>query len=142
VEAEHTSWLAGLILSGRRSGVLRKDMGWEELATGLLKHSTDSPVVFSSSVADSFPSPHVTTWTPPEDAAGAPIWDAWYSLTEERMWDTSMAALRDAGGQLELTPEGWEDYTFGNGMSWLDLQWGEEYAREILAERNREEARA
>jgi hypothetical protein len=132
VDSPHLDWLAGVIVSGLRSGVMREGAGWEAAVVWLREHNGQCPVVFSSSVTDDFPGPHVTTWEPPVGEDGERDWDAWYDLPDAEQWETSMAALRDAPGQLEIEPEDFADYTFGNGLSWLDLQGGEDHVRGLL----------
>lgn len=139
VDAPHLGWLADIIDAGRAPGVMREGMGWEAAVAWLREHDGQCPVVFSSSVTDGFPGPHVTTWTPPTDEDGEPDEEAWYELPTAEQWATSMAALRAEPGRLELTPDDWADYAFGNGLSWLDLQGGEDHVRDLLAAREREE---
>jgi hypothetical protein len=82
VDSPHLDWLAGLIVAGLRSGVMREGAGWESAANWLREHNGQCPVVFSSSVTDDFPGPHVSTWEPAQGEDGEPDWDAWYDLPD------------------------------------------------------------
>lgn len=147
VDGPNRAWLADLIDEGAASGIMRPhpDMdnaettGWGAVAAFLRRTDTE-PVVTSYSVCDSFPAPHASTYMPPWPEGVPEEWDAlteeqqrerealqdaWYDLPGDEQWRTGMEWLRAQGGGLEMKPDGFDDFGFGSGFSWLDLMGGE-----------------
>lgn len=122
VDGPNRAWLADIVDAGREEGVLREDMGWEELAA-FLRVQNDEPVVCSYSVSDSFPNYELL----PEnhrlkkrEARGDDIddiHDAWYRMRWATQWKLCMGELRKQPGRLELKPEDWRTYHFGDGIT-------------------------
>lgn len=118
--------------------VRQVDQGWGNVID-LLRSRDDEPVVTSFSVTEQFPNPTVGDWLPPwpdnvpythegwhlftpaERQEREERGDAWHELPAAEKWRISMAGLRQGPGNLELTPDGWHDYSFGHGLSVLDL---------------------
>lgn len=115
VEGPDRAWLAELIVGGRREGMLRSDMGWEEVVE-LLTSRDDEPVVLSYSVCDSFPNDVATTWKPAEGDEGH---DGWFELSVEEQWSKSLEWLHTEGVEkgLRLDPREWADYRFGHCLT-------------------------
>lgn len=131
VDAPNLDWFAGIIVAGLRSGVMREGAGWDDAITFLRERDGVHPIVMSYSVTDGFPNAYVSTWERAPDAGDD---DAWYDLPAKQQWAMSMDALRAQPGHLEITPDGFEDYAFGNGVSWLDLARGEDAVLAMLEE--------
>jgi len=113
----HGMWrekVADIIEDGRDSGLFREDMGWEGIVT-LLRENADEPVVMSYSVNDSFPNPYIVGVNGEEES------EAWYDLPAEAQWEQAFAALRAQKGHLELDPEEWYEFRFGNGWDAFKL---------------------
>jgi len=120
IEGKNRNWLAGIIEQGRKSGILRSDSGWES-AIEHLRERDDEPVVTSYSVCDSFPNAGVSDWKPDKvDEDGEADWDAYYDLSSEERWSLGMTALR-AKPYMEMTPENWSTYYFGDGQTGFSL---------------------
>lgn len=120
VEGANRAWLADIIELGRKSGIFRKDSGWEDVIKHL-KERDDEPVVTSYSVCEQFPNTTVTKWKPSRlTEEGEADWDAFYDLPKETRWEMGMAALR-AKQSLEMTPDNWRDYYFADGVTGFDL---------------------
>lgn len=101
IPADDCEFMAALITKGRKSGLLRAEMGWQGVAELLKTAATDGkPVVMSYSVTDTFPG-----WNGEKDAPNG--------------WDESLAALDKS---LALKSDGWGDYFFGDGLTFFDLQ--------------------
>lgn len=134
VEGPHRAWLADIIARGRETKILRPEMGWESVID-LLRARDDEPVVTSYSVCDGFPNQGIAraegVWESPalvrEDADGddedAYDDDAWYDLPYEEQWRVALQALRaqNARRPLELTPEIWDTFYFGSGVTAFDV---------------------
>jgi hypothetical protein len=108
VDGPNRNWLAGIIEEGRKSGLYRKDMGWESVIE-LLRSSDAGPVVTSYSVCEQFPNSGIADWE--DDCDG----DAWYDLPDAERWERAFSKLRERES-LELRPDEWADYYFGNGL--------------------------
>lgn len=123
VEGPNRAWLADIIDKGRKSGVLRGQMGWEDVAM-LLRLSDAAPVVTSYSVCESFPNRTVAEWVPPHEDAEPQ--DLWSEVPRAEQWVLGLTKLReheaaDPSGRLELKPETWEGFSFSAQVSILDL---------------------
>lgn len=120
VEGPNREWLAGIIERGYGK-IFRKETqgyeGWGQVIE-LLKEADDSPVVMSYSGTENFPNPM-------GDArfSGDAI-DDFYELPSAERWDIALVALRKkeaAGHGLELKPEGWDDFHFGERADCFDV---------------------
>jgi hypothetical protein len=120
VDGPNRAWLANLITVGRQSGLYRSDVGWESVVE-LLTSRDDEPVVMSDSTTNQFPDPDVADWSPAVDESGEQIDDdEWYKLSEKEQWRLAMTGLRRKRG-LEITPDGFASFRFGDGLTVLDL---------------------
>jgi hypothetical protein len=117
VEGPNRAWLAGIIEEGRACGLYRDDMGWEAVID-LLRSRKDGPVVTSYSVTDSFPNADIGGATSETDV------DAFYELPDAEQWARAIDGLRAvrAGRRLELRPDDWSHYVFGDGVNGLALR--------------------
>jgi len=119
VEGPNRRWLADIIRQGRAFEFFHGDAGWESVIK-LLKEDDSSPVVTSYSVCNSFPNEEVAGFVPvlsdPQWVDGEKNWDAWDTMPAQEQWDMGIAGLRRSGGGLEMKPENWDDYYFGDGM--------------------------
>jgi hypothetical protein len=126
VDGHNRNWLADIIHSGREEGVLREGMGWEELIL-FLRDCNDEPVVCSYSVSDQFPNFGMLPKShrlKKREAKGEDIddlIDAYYRMRWTTQWKYCMQELRQRKGLLEMKPEGWSDYYFGNGITAANL---------------------
>jgi hypothetical protein len=143
VDGPNRAWLADIIDEGVETGIMRPhpDMddiektGWQAVTT-LLRRTDSEPVVTSYSVCEQFPNSYASTYLPPWPEGVTEEWDAltekqqreretlsdaWYDLPGGEQWRMGMEWLRVQRGGLELEPEGFYDFGFGNGFSWLDL---------------------
>lgn len=119
VEGANRTWLADIIERGRKTGVFRAESGWESVITHL-RERDDEPVVTSYSVCESFPNPQAANWKPTNvDEDGEADWDAWYDLPEKTQWHMAMSGIRKS--LLEIRPEDWDTFYFGNGVTGFDL---------------------
>ncbi len=126
VEESNREWLARIIERGRRSNILRAEMDWEKVLE-LLRFSVRGPIVSSYSGTSSFPYEELAiqegVWTRPGGFRYAE--EAWEALPKAEKWRLSVEALRRRNqkhnGKLELRPDDWEDYYFGQGVSAFDL---------------------
>ncbi len=114
VEGPNRSWLADIIESGRDGSILRSGQGWEAVVA-LLRSSDDEPIVTSYSVCNRFPNPQVANWTDDRDGDG--FWD----LPEPEQWTRALRGLRESGGGLEMKPDDWSAFYFGEGVSGFDV---------------------
>ncbi len=122
VDGPNRSWMADIIVGGRTEGVLREEMGWEELAD-FLRSRDDEPVVCSYSVSDSFPNYGMLPEShrlKKREANGEDIddiIDAYYRMRWQTQWKLCMGELRNRTGRLEMKPDDWETYHFGDGIT-------------------------
>jgi hypothetical protein len=67
---------------------------------------------------DTFPNTSIANFIPLL-VDGEKDWDAWYELSEETRWNMGIAGLRKSSENkwLEMRPEKWDDYYFGDGMN-------------------------
>jgi len=123
----------------------KQAQGWEGV-TKLLRSRDDEAVVTFYSVTGGFPDRDIATWDQPvmPDGWQRPGWtdaewqqldederaeyfeetavgDAWAALSDAERWAAGMAGLREDPGRLELRPEDWAGYWFGNGVTVFDL---------------------
>ncbi|MNU39105.1 hypothetical protein D3C71_277930 [compost metagenome] len=122
VDGPNRNWMADIIAAGRAEGVLREEMGWEALAD-FLRSRDDEPVVCSYSVCESFPNFGLLPDTHRlkiREAKGDDIddiLDAYYSMRWQTQWKLCMGELRNRTGRLEMKPDDWRSYHFGNGIT-------------------------
>jgi len=125
VEGKNRKWLAELFQEGLDTGIFRSkvrsyDQGYSEVIK-LLLFRDDEPVVTSYSVCDSFPNAAIAGFTPTrmlEDYADEPDWDEWYEKPHDERWELALKGLREQNkeGWVELDPEKWADFFFGNSV--------------------------
>jgi hypothetical protein len=84
IDGPERAWIAAVILQGRGTGILRPEVGWEEVAT-MLQESDAEPVFISSSHGSLFP--RLDTW--PGSA------EDFEQLTDEEAWQWAEQELRD-----------------------------------------------
>ena len=111
VEGEDRAWMADVIDEGLAAGIFRSNQGWAigkpntpgwEAVAELLREESETPVVASYSVTDSFPGPHLAPdgWEhDPDDP-----WEAWSELSHDEQWSMAMLSLREERG-LRLSPD-------------------------------------
>ena len=122
VDGQNRAWLADIVVAGREEGVLREGMGWEELAAFLCAQD-DEPVVCSYSVSDSFPNYELLPEShhlKKREARGDDIddiYDAWDRMRWPTQWKLCMGELRKRPGRIELKPDDWRTYHFGDGIT-------------------------
>jgi hypothetical protein len=114
VRGENRAWLAGIIERGRVDKILRANMGWEAVVE-LLRSRDDGPVVTSYSVCEQFPNAEAAGFQYDEENP-----DAWYDLPGDEQWSRAIEGLLKEPG-LEMTPERWADFYFGDGQTGFDL---------------------
>jgi hypothetical protein len=117
VDGPDRAWLAGILRGGREGGIYRDGAGWESVID-LLEARADEPVVMSYSVCDGFPNPYASDWGKPQGDEDS---EAWYELPPDEQWASSMRWLRARPSLLQIRPEDWLDFRFGEGLSALDL---------------------
>ncbi len=108
VEGHNRKWLADIIRRGRSIGFFHKKAGWESVIK-LLEKDDSSPVVTSYSVCDQFPHAYAETEEEKEK-------DAWEELEPWEQWEKGVKELRGSGGGLEMKPENWDEFYFGDGV--------------------------
>lgn len=122
VDGPNRGWMADIIAAGRTEGVLREEMGWDELAD-FLRSRDDEPVVCSYSVSDSFPNYGMLPEShrlKKREAKGDDIddiLDAYYRMRWQTQWKLCMGELRSRTGRLEMKPDDWKTYHFGDGIT-------------------------
>lgn len=131
VDGPNREWLAEIMEWGRKTGVFRPEMGWEDVIE-LLRKRDDEPVVTSFSVCESFPNAGIAGWLQLEknqarlredETLRDGIHEEWYELPGEQQWEMAMTRLRsgEVGAGLELEPEGWDEYYFNEGKTLFDV---------------------
>lgn len=136
VDGPERSWLADIIAQGLEEKVLRNTLrhrysgkepekesptGWSEVVE-LLRARDTGPVVLSYSVCDQFPNRHLAeqagVWESQRDDG-----DDWYSLPDDERWNLAMQGLKQEveSAGLQINPETWAEYRFGNCKSAFDL---------------------
>jgi hypothetical protein len=129
VDGPNRAWLASVIDKGTDIGVLREGMGWDEVQK-LLGERDDLPVVTSYSVCDGFPNRTAAGWAGPDGMSPEDAAEAWYDLPEKTRWAIGMARLRqleeqNQGIYLELRPDNWNLYYYGEDITIMDLNQAE-----------------
>lgn len=115
VEGTHRVWLADIIEGARELRVLRDGMGWEAVIA-LLRGREDGAVVTSYSVCQQFPNSNVAGWKDDEDG------DGFWKLPDSQRWALAIEGLRSSGGGLEMTPDNWDEFYFGEGVDGFRLR--------------------
>lgn len=110
VEGPNRAWLANIMERGREWKIFRPRQGWETVIQ-LLRERDDCPVVTSYSVCQQFPNPSIAGWR--DDREG----DAFYELPHDERWSRALNGLRTSGGGLEMRPDTWTEFFFGDGVS-------------------------
>lgn len=111
VDGPNRKWLAGIIRQGRALGMYRPNLGWESVID-LLEGPSRGPVVLSSSFTEGFPSRDLAKGyeysgdVPPDK-------DRWYKLSDTQRWRLAMKGLRESNDGLEMHPDTWDDFWFG-----------------------------
>lgn len=125
VDGPNRKWLADIIRRGRKTQVLRKDMGWETVAA-FLEKADDDPVVCSYSVCNSFPdydclpeSHQLKDWD--KERQLEKHHEEFLDLPPDKAWELCIRGLREADNGLELTPEDWNEFHFYRGWSAFNL---------------------
>lgn len=118
VRGPNRNWLANIVERGLATKVLREETqgygnGWRDVVD-LLRARDDGPVVMSYSVCDEFPS-RTQNWSDENDG------DDWYELPFEKRWDLAFAELEAEDRGLEMKPDDWADYFFGDGRNGFDM---------------------
>jgi hypothetical protein len=117
VTAENRNWLAQIMKEGRRYNIMRADQGWEDVIKFVENPTIGEPVVCSYSVCDEFPN----LGSIPEDHPWSKNTDAFYDADEEEKWEVCWKHLHETRPDLELRPDNWNKFYFGNGLSGFDL---------------------
>ena len=114
VEGPNRRWLSDMIDEAVDKHIFREGEGWDDVSE-LLCEADDSPVVCSYSVCESFPNQEMAGWEGDSDS--------WYDLPAQERWDRAMASLRGKDSGLELKPDDWDSFTFGDsGVSGFDFR--------------------
>lgn len=111
IEGTNRAWVASIIEQGLDTHVYSNDVGWEPTIE-MLKKEDNSPVVMSYSVCDEFPNQDVVNY---KDET------AWHELTSHERWDLAMGELRKQNSGLEIRPDYWENYRFGDMATSFDI---------------------
>lgn len=123
VDGPNRAWLADIIEEGRKSGILRADRGWEGVVE-LLHQRDDEAVVTSYSVCEQFPSPP-ESWEyrdeDEEEGYFGPDGQMWHAMNHEEQWKAAMGELRERSGNLELEPDGFDDFWFGDNKERITM---------------------
>ena len=118
VEGPNREWLADIIHDGRKSSILRPNMGWEAVEE-LLRLRNDEPVVTSYSVTERFPNRFVSSFILNDDSDDDPD-DQWYALPDADRWELGLERLRQ-NHWLELRPNFWCGYYFSDAHTGFRL---------------------
>lgn len=148
VEDPNREWLAGIIERGLTVGILREESqgygrGWRDVID-LLMGPDDGPVVMDTSVADSFPIVFAEGDHTEDDgchrggdglAEGAELscpiclhYRNFAELTHDEQWDRAVVWLREQDAQyecgfgLEMKPDNWAQYRYGDGRTVFDMK--------------------
>lgn len=104
-------WVIRTIEFGLEEKIYRRDQGWESVIA-LFKLS-DSPIVCSYSVCDSFPNQRIAKW---EDDYGG---DDWYDLDFNTQWDLAFEKLEVAKGKMQIQQN--DHIGMGSGKTAFDF---------------------
>ena len=104
-------------------------MGWDEVQK-LLDERDDQPVVTSYSVCDGFPNLTAAGFTGPDGMTSEEVKEAWDGLSDKMRWAIGVARLRqleeqNQGMYLELRPDNWNLYYYGEDITIMDLNQAE-----------------
>lgn len=110
VEGKNRAWLASIIEQGVKTKLYRDNQGWEKVIE-FLKSRDDSPVVTSYSVCEQFPNRSIAGYKS----------EKYYDLPEDKKWAKAMSGLRKSKAGLEMRPDEWESFYFGNNVTAMDL---------------------
>jgi len=118
VTGKNRDWLADIIEKGLDINLLRQNEGWSSVVD-FLRINNQEPVVCSYSVCEDFPGPHVV-----KDLSKIPNYDkldsdAFYELDTEKQWALALEGLNPV---LEITPDNWDDYYFGDGTTLFNIK--------------------
>jgi len=105
---ENFVWLSNIIKQGLADNIFRENEGWRDLMR--LLGESNSPIVRSYSVCDSFPNNLLVCMDE----------DKWENLSNSKQFEMAIEELKKMN-MLEITPEKWEDYYFDKGLSALDF---------------------
>lgn len=132
VEGVNRNWLATLIEEGLQSKVFRHETqgydGWSNVVA-FLRAADDRPAFMSYSVCEGFPNATLLVesdesfW--PEalrgmDPTGDRFHDAWGEIADIDRWAACVGIMRQSP-LMELKPDGWDQYRFGDGLDGFDL---------------------
>jgi hypothetical protein len=155
IEGPDRAVIADIVEAGIAAGIYRRtypdgrEPGWAKLVS-MLRDDDTEPVVMSSSHGDQFPSPYIDMPPLPEGAeswrdfteeqsaergaAQVDLETAWEDLNDDQRWDQGVAGLRARPGFLRINPAEHDTYHYGqhSGLTWLDLDQGEQRTREVL----------
>lgn len=109
-------WLADVVDNGRKSNILRSEMGWEDV-TKLLRSGDAHPVVMSFSASEPFPNQLLASFSP--------FSSSWEQDSFHDQFGLAFAGLtrNKENSDLEITPENLGTAFFGedDGFSAFDL---------------------
>lgn len=126
VESHNVGWFRGLVETSLASGVFRSGEGWRDLVEMIDRQwpsLVPSPIVMSYSVCGSFPNPEIAGWLDGRDNDDR-IYEEFGDLPDEQQWLLAMRGLRrrDKTYRLEMKPDNWTSYRFGDGMTAMELR--------------------
>lgn len=118
VEGKNREWFAAMVeRAWKQDRIFRDGMGWAS-AVRMLRSTSSDPIVMSYSVCDQFPSSGLMAFDPESEER-----EAWEGKSRHEQWADCMEVLRDPAGKWpELRPENFDDYGFGNGLTFMDLE--------------------
>lgn len=119
VAGKNRKWLADIMQKGLDSGMYREEVGWQKVIKFLRKDSKH-PVVTSFTVCESFPNASAAGVKYSEDDEGS-SYDAWEEKPFKERWDEAFKGINKRDRGLELKPQDWNDFYFGDGFDVFDL---------------------
>lgn len=124
IEGRDRAWCADLVEDALRTGLYRRDMGWERPfnrdegpgVVSLLRSRDDEPVVLSYSVTDGFPNARIGGLLPPDFPDYLDLSDEqweqvetadghWGELPADRQWEEAMRGLRTHRAWARIGPD-------------------------------------
>ncbi|WP_239404534.1 hypothetical protein [Frankia sp. Cj3] len=129
------AWMAGVIDAGRKAGLYRSAMGWENVQA-MLRTADDGPVVLSYTVTESFPNPFyhpdAPTWPAgvprdwnaltPKQQQTRRAWEShWYEIDAGEAFDAAMLWLQADRPWAQITPGNLATEAFGPMVTVYDL---------------------